>query len=249
MSDTRHCKVIATSFDRRARVQVLELLKSIVQVETMAHPGVECDLIIVNSDTGWRPGASFLDRFADTPILHGRIRVLHRENFGGRYGAFDAAFQAFRGQYDYWLFVPESIVVSGNDYYARLIERFNQQPRTGFIALDGVTHSGLHYAKGAVGLTRADVLEEVHQSWGSLPHRRRDESQDEEDIFSWGEVLFTSVMARQGKLLVDAADIRHAFERTEFASKVAELAQRRSPSPLHRWLLRCSTVLEEWSGS
>ena len=244
-----NCKVVATSFDRRARWQVLDLLKSIVQYETIAQPGTECDLIVVNNDTGWEPGRQFLDRFDGTPTVAGRIRVLHRHNHGGRYGAFNAAFEAFRGQYEYWLFVPDSVVISAEGYYSRLVDRFNQQAHTGFVALDGVTNSGLHYANGAVGLTRADVLEAVYHSWGSLPHRRRDESQDEEDIFSWGEVLFTSVMARQGCVLVDGGDIRRELERPELAGRLAELASKRSPTGLHRWLVRCSTVLEEWSGN
>ena len=81
----KNCKVIATCFIGRKRVientrivgypplmaihsqnfpteeSILELIKLNVEQERAVNPGVPCDTIIVNSDSGWQKGKDYLD--------------------------------------------------------------------------------------------------------------------------------------------------------------------------------------------
>lgn len=239
--------MIAASFDRRARRTALDLLRRIVTLECETDPGTNCDIIVVNSDAGWACGNSYLESIDGTPTFAGQLRILRRDTFGGRYGAFNAAFETFRHEYRYWLFVRDVVIVTGDRYFARLIDRFDQQPNTGFVALHGIGKAGLRYARGGAGVSRGDVLDAVHRAWGSLPHRRLNETQDPESIFTWGEVMFTGVMTRMGYVLVDAPGFDLPPDSPEWRSLLSDIGRKRAPSNVHRWLMRCSKALENWA--
>jgi hypothetical protein len=186
-----NCRVIATSFSEQRHVrnhkqttlkypdhyqditsseQALQQIRDVVELAIHNDPGVPVDLIIVNNDVGYEPGNTFIRGLNDQQTRWGRIRTLSRSNAGWSFGAFAEAYATFP-EYDYWLFTEDDILVGGDDYYKKLIERFEEDPATGFLALvQTVRHTyGIH-AGGGVGLTHKRILDQVVKLHGSLPH-------------------------------------------------------------------------------
>ena len=105
---------------------VLELIELIVEIERKLDPGAESDTIIVNNDVGWERGRRLLDSIDGSKTLAGRLRVLHRPNYGRSYGGYNAAFERYGDQYDYWTFTEDDILVNGPNYLRACIDRFER---------------------------------------------------------------------------------------------------------------------------
>jgi hypothetical protein len=246
--DRRTCKVISASVQGRGRRLALDLLKLVHELERETDPGAPCDTVVVNSGSGSQEAIRFLDSIEGSATSAGTLTVLHRDGFGGSCGAFHAAYEAFRGRYAYWLFTEDHSVVHAPGYLSQLIDRFDAQPLAGFVALHGLADSVPRYARGAIGLTHATVLDAVYRAWGSLPHRRRHESQDADDVILWGEVLFTTLISRLGYRLIDASDLRLEPDRADCQQLMTRLRKERATVPVLRsYLDRVALALEEWS--
>lgn len=244
----RTCKVISTSFEGRGRQLALDLLRLVYELERDTDPGAPSDTVVVASGSSWQKATQYLSSIAGSATCTGTLKVLHRESYGGSCGAFNAAYEAFRGEYAYWLFTEDHVVLSTPGYLSLLIDRFDAQPRTGFVAVNGLTDGAPHYARGAIGLSHSTALEAVYRSWGSLPHRRRHEGQTADGLVFWGEVLFTNLMSRMGYQLVEASDLQLVPDRPDcrlLATRLRE--QRATASFLRRSLDRVALALEEWA--
>lgn len=180
---------------------VLELVTLVHEFELQVDPGVACDTLIVNNDTGWERGNDYLASLHGTRTRAGTLKVLTRDNFGVSLGGYNHAYEECRDQYDYWAFTEDDILISGDQWYARCIERLRRDPGLGFLSLQGLSSDPALHAHGGVGVTRVEVLDAVRDLWGFLPHRRRLESQTDEDHIIFGEVLFTNLIIRLGKTL------------------------------------------------
>jgi hypothetical protein len=221
----RNCKVITTCFAGRAiretpevcgdppglfeHAQVfpdaesaLELLQLVMEFERSVDPGVPCDTILVNNDTGWARGNRYLADLDGAKTFAGRIRVINRGNYGTSLGGYNHAYERFADDYDYWTFTEDDILLTGDRYFERCIAAFNGQPRTGFVAIQGLSRVPALHAHGGVGTTHASVLAAVRRAWGSLPHMGADEPQTWMDHTMWGEVMFTQVIDRLGYRVV-----------------------------------------------
>jgi hypothetical protein len=248
MPQRRTCKVISTSFRGRGRPRALDILRLAYALERDTDPGAPCDTVVVNNGSRWPKAIGYLDSIAGSATCAGTLKVLHRDDFGGSCGAFHAAYEAFRGGYDYWLFTEDHVLLNAPGYLACLIDRFDAQPGTGFVAVNGLTETSPRYARGAIGLTHASVLEAVHRTWGSLPHRRQHEEQDPIELVFWGEVLFTNLISRMGYALMDGSDLPLAPSRDDCRQLVTRLREERATASLvRRCLERAASVLEEWS--
>jgi hypothetical protein len=125
-----------------------------------------------------------------------------RPNDGGSYGAYDWAYRKYRGLYDWWLFTEDDVVVGGENYYDRLIEKFQSTPNCGFVATIGVEPGFLVHAHGGIGLTSAAVLERVFgYCGGCLPHPCGSGWARHLAIIQ-GEIPFTNVIAHLGYQVV-----------------------------------------------
>jgi hypothetical protein len=268
----RNCKVITTCFaGREVREEtdtcgdppgpfmhsqnfpdprsVLGLLEVVHEIERKVDPGVECDTIIVNNDAGWKEGNRYLASIDGTKTFSGILKILTRENYGSSLGGYNYAFEQFRNQYDYWTFTEDDILISGDKYLTRCIETFERRDDTGFVAIQGLSsHRALH-AHGGVGTTHARVLDAVHRTWGSLPHRLRHESQDAMDHAVWGEVLFTNLMSRMGYQLVTVESevplYTFAYDYMKQARGLVVSTKRHKPLP--RALRRMARGFERWA--
>ena len=183
--------------------KVLELVAYNYELERRVDPGVESDTIIVNNDVGWVKGNKYLESIRDTKIARGQLLVINRENYGRAFGGYNRAYGMFRNQYEYWTFTEDDILVIGDKYFKICIDAFNRKRRTGFVAIQGLSHAiGLH-AHGGVGTTRVDVLEMVYSKLGKLPHCEATQSQAYDQIIVHGEVAFTNSIMKLGYELVN----------------------------------------------
>lgn len=222
----KHCKVITTCFIGRevrektmiegtppgffhhaqnfpSPKEVLELVAYLCELERSVDPGVETDTVLVNNDVGWQPGNQFLQGIADSRTFAGRLRVIHRENYGRSFGGYNRAYEVFREEYEYWTFTEDDILVIGPNYGRLCIDRFNAGPNTGFVAIQGLSTDHALHAHGGVGTTRVNVLGAVYQTFGALPHCGRDQPQTFDNMVETGEIPFTNRISQLGYDLVE----------------------------------------------
>lgn len=206
------CKVIATSFSVRQirreeiypghpqiignEVESLEMLKDIVEFEKSNDAGVPIDVIIVNSDTNFKEGNQYIESINGMRTKNGKIISYTRNNIGWSFGSYNDAFDKYRKDYEYWIFTEDDIMIGGNDYAKRLIERWEElestNVRVGFLSLIGVIrhHYGIHCG-GGVGMTSRSILDKLVERYGMLPHHNKKTS-SKNDIIINGEVAFTN---------------------------------------------------------
>lgn len=188
---------------------VIDLINLNIEIELKCNPGENVDLIIVNNDSGWQDGNHFLESINGKRLKHGKIQVLHRENFGRSFGGYNHAFKVFGESYDYFIFTEDDVVI-GRDGYASIgIENFHKTKNCGFVAYLSLTCNSLDLdsdeslaAHGGVGLTSVSVLKDVVAHHGSLPHADENSSQEMIDIISKGEIQFTNKIHKLGYQLI-----------------------------------------------
>jgi hypothetical protein len=200
---------------------ILELIKLNIKLEEQFNPGVDVDLIIINNDSGYRPGAEYLDQLTKRKLMRGTIRVFHRENIGRSFGGYNYAFLRLRDQYDYFIFTEDDIVLWGEGYALTGLEAFNSSQACGFIAYQGVTKKFNEYSlddsihvHGGVGITSTKVLDTVVSHYGMLPHATSTESQSYESIIKNGEVDFTNKIHKIG---FNICELKHEVKLYGFA--------------------------------
>ncbi|MBS0335298.1 MAG: hypothetical protein JSS40_00440 [Proteobacteria bacterium] len=225
---------------------VLDLVALNLEFERKVDPGVECDTILVNNDTGWRKGNSYLASIDGSRTFAGRLTVLNRGNFGTSLGGYNHAYERFRDRYDYWTFTEDDILISGERWYARCIETFESREDTGFVAIQGLSREHALHAHGGVGTTHVRILDAVRRTWGSLPHRQADETQTDHDHIIFGEVLFTNLISRMGHRLVtmDADPPLYTFAYDHMRNTRGMVYR---PGLLRRALRKVSRVTESWA--
>lgn len=212
------CKVIATSFtprqvrlhenypghqqDIKSAEEALEMLKKVVKFETENTPGQDIDIIIVNSDVGFKEGNEYIEQINGTKFKFGKIIAYTKENVGWSFGSYSHAFKKYREDYQYFIFTEDDILIGGNDYAKRLINRWkeleNAKVNVGFLSLIGVIkhHYGIHCG-GGVGMSSRQVLDKLIERYGMLPHHNKP-SQNKNDIIIDGEVAFTNKIDDMG---------------------------------------------------
>lgn len=187
------------------RESVIDLIKFTIERELRCDPGAPVDLIIVNSDSGWQEGRDFLNELDGKSLPHGRIRILHRKNFGLSFGAYSHAFITLKADYDYFIFTEDDVTIARDGYASRGIEVFNKTKKCGFVAYLGLSTTGLDLgpedalaAHGGIGLSSVDVLNEVARNYGALPHADESSPQTYADQLRYGEVAFTNKIYKLG---------------------------------------------------
>ena len=117
----------------------IDLLNFQISMEEKYPPGINRDLIIVNSDVGSEEGNSYIKKLNNKKIINGKIITFTRENFGLSYGAYNDAFVKFRDSYDYFLFVEDDLITAKKNYLKIGLEKFKENTGTGFLAYYGVS--------------------------------------------------------------------------------------------------------------
>ena len=165
-------------------------------------PGLECDTIIVNQDTGWEKGNRYLASLKGAKTFAGELKVVTKPNYGNSLGGYSYAYERFREDYEYWTFAEDDILITGDRWLARCVATFERYDDAGFVAIVGLSKEFALHAHAGMGTTHVSVLDAVRKLWGSLPHRQQDETQRDVDHIVFGEVLFTHLIFRLGRRLV-----------------------------------------------
>ena len=142
------------------------MLKDIISLEKSIDAGISVDTILVNNDVGYQAGNAYLDSISNTSTQNGTLRVLHRENRGRSFGAYNDAWQKFKEQYDYWLFLEDQYVSVNDGYYSRGIQFLEKYPNCAFASPYGFgrnspPHIAEKSAHGGCGFTTSDFLEKT----------------------------------------------------------------------------------------
>ena len=193
---------------------IIELLKFNIKQEKKIDPGLQRDLIIVNSDIGSEIGNEFVMSLEGEPLQKGNIRVIQRSNVGLSFGAYSDAFKLFRNEYEYFIFTEDDLSILENNYVKKSIELFESSKNAGFLAFVGKTKIKRGHWKalgitekknafgchGACGLSSSKILGEIFDAHGMLPHNQTDEYQSG---ITFGEVALPLAISRAGYELVD----------------------------------------------
>jgi hypothetical protein len=222
---SRNCKIITTCFAGRAIREetticgdppgpfmhaqnfpdpqsVLEIIAAIYELERTVDPGMECDTIIVNQDTGWDRGNRQLAALNGTRTFAGELKVVTKPNFGNSLGGYNYAYERFRSDYDYWTFAEDDILLTADGWLTRSVGTFERYGDAGFVAIVGLSREFALHAHAGMGTTHVSILDAVRGIWGTLPHRQQHETQRDIDHIVFGEVLFTHLIFRLGRRLV-----------------------------------------------
>jgi hypothetical protein len=183
---------------------VLELVQLNVELERSVDPGLACDTIIVNQNTGWETGNRYLASLDGSKTFAGQLKVVTKPNFGNSLGGYNYAYERFRDDYDYWTFAEDDILTTGDRWLGQCVATLERHREAGFVAIIGLSKEFALHAHAGMGTTHVSVLDAVRKLWGSLPHRRQDEAQRDVDHIVFGEVLFTHLIVRLGWTLVVA---------------------------------------------
>lgn len=220
--DGKNCKVISICLKRDGDVRtnvnfpahnqdvptsekMLELVKELFYLEINQDAGCPVDIYFVNNDVGFKEGNDWLNSINGTKTKNGTLYVLHRENVGGAFGAYDFAFQKLKDKYKYFLFTEEDLFIFGKDYYSKALNRYNELG-VGFLAfIDVERRRNPIHAHGGVGLVSRKVLEEVCDIHKCLPHSEK--VFDKTDVIRKGEILFTNTIHKLGYELARMGEI------------------------------------------
>ncbi len=249
MQNPSVAKIVAIAFDPKSRVRLkttvvgdppgyfnhsqnyttydslFSLCKQIVDIELKQDPGLPLDLILVNSDVGFKEGNEFIKTFDGVKLQRGEIKVLTRPSQGMAYGSYNDAYMKYRDKYDYFIFTEDDIIPNGKNYALKGVEQFNVNPNIGFLAYQGISyvsddgvrsHSTIH-AHGGCGMAKSSVLNQVVEKYGSLPFSRDNQGKSTKgykDIIFSGELAFTNVFLQLG---YELAEIPREFKLYDYA--------------------------------
>jgi len=190
-----------------SRESVLRLIDFTLEVESSVNPGCWTDLIIVNSRTGWTYGDRYLDTLHGKRLRHGTVQVMHRENVGISFGSYNHAFAVLGSEYDYYLFTEDDVLINGDHYAERGIDKFVRTRNCGFVAFIALGYDdnigGNAAVAGGIGLSSQSVLKRVAVANGSLSYFKGPSLENRWNHILHGELAFTNDIAKLGYVLTE----------------------------------------------
>ncbi len=202
------CKIIATAFNPKRVVKnqqnwphhgqqlnnhplYIEMIGFLVNIERTHDPGMEVDTYIYvykDSMDIWKEWM----QFDKTPTKGGMMHIVVEEENGGNYMMFNNAYQTLKGEYEWFMYTVDDVVIFGDQYYRRIKDCWAEG--VGYVALQGFTDV---HVQGSIGLTHRDVLAKVCEiNGGVLPHAKGPWTQ-EANIHE-GELPFTGKVLDAG---------------------------------------------------
>lgn len=192
----------------------INLINYQIEMEKKYPPGVDRDLIIVNSDVGSEKGNSFIDSLNNREINNGKIISFSRKNVGLSYGAYSDAFLKFRENYDFFLFIEDDLITAKKNYLEIGYEKWKQTKDCGFVAFYGLSRVKKSWWKKAdlnkfnsisaysgCGLASTEVLNKIVNKDGFLPHNYK--NIDHEDSIAYGELGLSKSIINLGYKLTE----------------------------------------------
>lgn len=141
----------------------LDMFKFILEKEKIIDSGLSMDTIIVNNNFDYTIGNDYLASMDGTTTKNGVFKVIQRENVGLSFGGFNAAFQKYKNEYEYWLFSEDDLYYSKDGYAKGYLDILNENYNCAFVATIGIgrpNHETKH-AHGGQGFTHRKYMEET----------------------------------------------------------------------------------------
>jgi GT2 family glycosyltransferase len=182
--------------------QCIEFLKLQIDNEKTNDPGCELDIIIVNNNTNNHEANLYIDTLNGQKIFNGIIRVFHRQNIGGSFGAFSYAYDQIFNEYDYFLFNEDDIMLTEPDYFKKAIEILQSDDSVGFVAFSPISYHEPYHCGGGFGVTSKRILELVKQRFGILPYH----AENTYSAFEQSEIIFTNCIHTLGFKIVNVPE-------------------------------------------
>ena len=182
--------------------QCIEFLKLQIDNEKTNDPGCKLDIVIVNNDTNNHEANLYIDTLNDQKIFNGKIRVFHRQNIGGSFGAFSYAYDQISNEYDYFLFNEDDIMITQPNYMSRAIEILNSDTSVGFVSFSPISYHEPYHCGGAFGVSSKKILDSIKSTYGKLPFIESNTY----SAFEHSEVEFTNCIHRLGYQLVNVPE-------------------------------------------
>jgi hypothetical protein len=192
--------------------KTINLLKYQIAMESRFKPGIDRDIIIVNSDIGCVEGNNFLNQINYLEINNGKVICFNRRNIGMSYGGFNDAFLKFKNKYDFFLFLEDDLITAKNNYLKVGLDKWNSTPNCGFVAYIGISKVAKYWWKKAglkkdtdvaysgCVLTSTKVLNEIIKKNGRLPYY---DGKDHENSIARGEIQFSKSFSDLGYSLAE----------------------------------------------
>jgi hypothetical protein len=192
----------------------IDLLNFQIDMEEKYPPGIDRDLIVVNSDVGDEDGNKFIHNLNERKINSGKLLSLTRKNVGLSYGAYSDAFLKYRNDYDFFLFIEDDLITAKINYLKIGMEKWQQTKNCGFVAYYGLTKvnkgwwqkAGLNKinsvsAYSGCGLSSSSVLNKIVNKTGCLPHNSK--NINHEDSIALGELGLSKSIIDLGYTLTE----------------------------------------------
>lgn len=192
----------------------IDLLNFQIDMEEKYPPGLDRDLIVVNSDVGSEEGNNFINNLKDRKINDGKLLSFTRKNVGLSYGAYSDAFLKFRNEYDFFLFIEDDLVTAKKDYLKIGMEKWQKTKNCGFVAFFGLSKVNKGWWKKAdlnetnsvsafsgCGLSSSSVLGEIVNKNGYLPHNTK--NINHEESIALGELGLSKSIINLGYTLTE----------------------------------------------
>jgi hypothetical protein len=184
--------------------EVINLIKFNLDYEESINPGYDRDVLIVSSNSDiFHKGEKFLKSINNKKINRGNVFTLMRENIGYSFGAYNAGFQKYQDQYDFFIFQEDDLICHQPNYLKTAVEIWKNTPNCGFVPFISSTRVSKEHRKalnissnkivschGGHGMSSRDVLKSVTQQYGNLPFNSK-KDQNYIDHLRHGEIMFT----------------------------------------------------------
>ena len=192
----------------------IDLLNFQIDMENKYSPGLDRDLIVVNSDVGSEDGNKFITNLKERKINDGKLLSFTRKNVGLSYGAYSDAFLKFRNEYDFFLFIEDDLITAKKNYLKIGMERWQQTKNCGFVAFFGLSKVNKGWwqkadlnennsvsAYSGCGLSSSSVLNKIVDKIGYLPHNTK--NINHEDSIALGELGLSKSIINLGYTLTE----------------------------------------------
>ncbi len=182
-----------------------------IEKENECEPGYPVDLAFVNNNVGNLEGNKFIENLSSKKLKNGKIITIQNTNHGWSYGAYNKGYEVLKSQYDYFIFTEDDMIINKNNYAKICLETFAKNKDCGFVSLGGVSswkkdnlsRENLIHAHGAWGFSSKEILQELYNKFGKLPHSEHSEKKDYKSIIIDGEIKFTNAIHKMGYKLIE----------------------------------------------
>lgn len=160
--------------------------------------------------------------FKITPknIQDSPVEVNFRRNYGMSYGAWSDSFVKYKKEFDYYIFNEDDYFFVQDNWDEYLVNKFKTLKNCGYLCM--VAREGnewcdyKRHALHATGISSSDVLYQIYEKYGELPHAKGLEYEENE---KQGQVQQSHSVIGLGYKLYDVRDdfkIEFAMNESEF---------------------------------